>query len=158
VPIGDAAGVGGPGIGNFVRGGVPGQRRPHGRQLERGLDDDPDQAVHGDLYVRDSSFSAVLKASNGKLRAPFSSSGPPPAVDLTQIYDLEGKTLTASSLSSGSGKWTFTGDGTLDSAPLVAGSTVLIGGSSGNLYALSSATGTTEWTVNVGSAIPAPGQ
>jgi outer membrane protein assembly factor BamB len=112
--------------------------------------------AHGDLYVRDSSFPAVLKASNGKLRAGFSASGPPPAVDLTQSYDLQGSTLTATSLASGSGTWTFKGDGTLDSAPIVAGGTVLIGGSSGQLYALSSATGTTEWSLNVGATIPAP--
>jgi hypothetical protein len=48
--------------------------------------------AHGDLYVRDFSFAAVLKASNGKLRAGFSASGPPPAVDLTQSYDLQGST------------------------------------------------------------------
>jgi outer membrane protein assembly factor BamB len=112
--------------------------------------------AHGDLYVRDFSFPAVLKASNGKLRAGFSASGPPPAVDLTQSYDLQGSTLTATSLATGSGTWTFKGDGTLDSAPIVGGGTVLIGGSSGELFALSSATGTTEWSLNVGSPIPAP--
>ncbi len=66
--------------------------------------------AHGVLYVRDFSFPAVLKASNAKLRGAFSASGPAPAVDLTQSYDLQGTTLTATSLSSGSGTWSFTGD------------------------------------------------
>ena len=114
--------------------------------------------AHGDLYVRDSQFPAVFKASNGKLRAPFSSSGPAPAVDATQSYDLQGSTLTATSLSTGSGTWSFTGDGTLDSAPLVAGSTVLIGSEDGRLYALTSATGKTQWSVSVGGGILAPNE
>lgn len=45
---------------------------------------------------------------------------------------MEGATLTATSLATGSGTWSFSGDGTLDSAPLVAGSTVLIGSADGN--------------------------
>jgi PQQ-like domain len=60
--------------------------------------------AHGDLYVRDFSFPAMLKASNGKLRGAFSASGPAPAVDLTQSYDLQGTTLTATSLGSARGR------------------------------------------------------
>jgi len=76
------------------------------------------------LYVRDDTFPAVLNAATGSLLAPFSASGPAPAVDSSNVYDLSGETLTASSLSSGSDIWSFTGDRTLTSAPVVAGATV----------------------------------
>jgi outer membrane protein assembly factor BamB len=112
--------------------------------------------ANGRLYVRDFEYPAVLSAGTGKVLGPFSTSGPAPAVDSADIYDLSASTLTATSVSSGAVSWSFAGDGTLDSAPLVAAGTVFIGGSSGELYALSSSTGTVTWSTNVGAAIPAP--
>jgi outer membrane protein assembly factor BamB len=106
--------------------------------------------------VRDFSFPAVLDAGSGALLGAFSASGPAPAVDSTNVYDLSGSTLTASSLSSGAVRWSFGGDGSLTSAPLVAGGTVFIGGSSGKLYGLSSSTGRVIWSTSVGAPIPAP--
>jgi outer membrane protein assembly factor BamB len=112
--------------------------------------------ANGRLYVRDFSFPAVLDAGTGSLLAPFSSSGPAPAVDSGRQYDLNGSTLTAASLSSGTDVWSFSGDGKLSSAPLIADGTVFIGASSGELYALSSSTGKVTWSTNVGSSIAAP--
>ena len=110
----------------------------------------------GFLFVRDLAYPGVLNASTGAMVAQFTTSGPAPAVDSSQIYDLSDSTLTARSLSSGAPAWSFTGDGTLDSAPLVAGGTVIIGGGSGELYGLSSATGAVSWSTNVGAGIPGP--
>jgi outer membrane protein assembly factor BamB len=112
--------------------------------------------AHGLLYVRDKSFPAILRAATGHLVSAFRTSGPAPAVDASQRYDLQDSTLTATSLTSGSPKWSFTGDGTLDSAPVVAGSTVLIGASSGRFYALSASNGSVLWSRKTSTPIPAP--
>jgi outer membrane protein assembly factor BamB len=110
----------------------------------------------GRLYVRDSSYPAVLDAASGNVLGPVAASGPAPAVDSTRVYGLSGSTLSATAVASGAQAWSFTGDGTLSSAPLVAGGTVFVGGTSGALYALSSATGAVTWSTQVGSAIAAP--
>lgn len=110
----------------------------------------------GRLYVRDFSYPAVLDALNGSVVGPWVSSGPAPAVDGTTTYTRTGSTLTAAAVGSGATRWSFGGDGTLSSAPVVAGSTVLIGSASGNLYGLSASTGAVTWSANVGSGIPAP--
>jgi outer membrane protein assembly factor BamB len=52
--------------------------------------------------------------------------------------------------------WSFQGDGSLDSAPLVVGGNVWVGSGSGMLYALDATTGATVWSTNVGSGITAP--
>jgi outer membrane protein assembly factor BamB len=110
----------------------------------------------GRLYVRDVSYPAVLGAGTGRVLGPFSKSGPAPAVDSSHVYDLEGPTLTARGLHAGARGWSFTGDGSLASAPLVVGSRVFVGGTSGKLYALSSNSGRVTWSTNVGSSITAP--
>jgi outer membrane protein assembly factor BamB len=110
----------------------------------------------GRLYVRDSSYPGVLNATNGTLLAPFASSGPIPAVDSTQIYDLQGSTLSATSISTGLTAWSFSGDGELDSAPLKAGDSIFVGSYSGELYRLSHVTGQVTWSTNVGAPIAGP--
>jgi outer membrane protein assembly factor BamB len=101
-------------------------------------------------------FPAVLDAATGNPFEPLASSGPAPAVDAWTVYDLSGSALTATNAVSGMRKWQFTGDGTLSSAPLVAGGAVFVGGTSGNLYALSSGTGAVIWSNNVGTPISTP--
>src|SRR5207237_7751962 len=58
--------------------------------------------------------------------------------------------------------WTFTGDGGLQSAPLVvkdpSGVHVYVGSKSGMLYALNLRDGSVAWSTNVGSPIPAPNE
>lgn len=100
----------------------------------------------GRLFVRDFSYPAVLNPSTGSLLAPFASSGPAPAVDQNTVYDLNGGSLAASNVTSGAEDWSFAGDGTLDTAPIEAGGTVFVGGSSGGLYGLSAATGRVTWS------------
>ncbi len=112
--------------------------------------------AHGELYVRDFLYPAVLDAASGAELRPFESSVPVPAVDGTSRYVLANSTLRAESLSPQATRWTFTGDGALSSAPLVAGGTVFVGSATGNLYALSSDSGAVTWSTNVGSSIPAP--
>ena len=52
--------------------------------------------------------------------------------------------------------WTFTGDGGLDTAPIVVGSTVYVGSSSGMIYGLSLTKGHVVWSANTGSSIDGP--
>jgi outer membrane protein assembly factor BamB len=110
----------------------------------------------GRLYVRDSSYPAVLSASNGKLLGPFASTGPIPAVDSTQVYDLNGSTLSATSISTGLTAWSFSGDGQLDTAPLDAAGSIFVGSYSGELYRLSAANGQVTWSTNIGAHMTAP--
>ena len=53
--------------------------------------------------------------------------GPAPAVDASSRYILAGSTLRAEDVASGSTRWSFSGDGGLTSAPIVAGATVFVG-------------------------------
>jgi outer membrane protein assembly factor BamB len=110
----------------------------------------------GRLYVRDFSFPAVLDAASGSELGPFLTSGPAPAVDASNRYELTGSTLRAVDISSGVTRWSFSGDGALSSAPIVADDTVIIGSASGFIYGLSAATGAVVWSGSAGSAIPAP--
>jgi len=47
----------------------------------------------GFLFVRDLAYPGVLNASTGAMVAQFTTSGPAPAVDSSQIYDLSDSTL-----------------------------------------------------------------
>jgi outer membrane protein assembly factor BamB len=98
----------------------------------------------------------VLSAATGAELGTFSA-GPAPAVADGVAYMLSDTTLSAVADSGlGATAWTFTGDGHLSTAPLVVGDVVIVGSTSGMLYALDAAAGTTLWSGDVGTAIPAP--
>jgi hypothetical protein len=69
-------------------------------------------------------------------------------------------TLFAQNLTDNSTRWTFDGDGQLDTAPLVlsgpAGEFVVEGSGSGMLYELDATSGRVIWSTNVGAAIALP--
>ncbi len=112
----------------------------------------------GRLYVRDATSKpsgSVLDSQTGALVGSYSA-GPAPAVAGSQRYALTGQTLSAVDLQTGATVWTFGGDGTLSSAPIVVNQQVYVGATSGNLYALDANTGRIVWTTAVGSGIPAP--
>jgi outer membrane protein assembly factor BamB len=109
---------------------------------------------NGLLYMRDPILgNQILDASTGQETGTFSA-GPAPA--------FAGKTglfLSAGTLSAVSGHhtvWTFTGDGRLDTAPIVVGTTVYVGSSSGMIYGLSLTKGHLVWSANTGSFIYGP--
>lgn len=62
---------------------------------------------------------------------------------------LEGRNLDTNTVA-----WSFVGDGSLISAPLVVNECVYIGSNSGKLFALEKATGQQVWSANAGAAIP----
>lgn len=74
----------------------------------------------------------------------------PPAFTATMGYFLHFGTLQGVSVPDNTVKWSFTGDGQLTGAPIVINQYVLIGSSSGNLYALDGATGNQVWTQSYG--------
>jgi outer membrane protein assembly factor BamB len=76
-----------------------------------------------------------------------------PAINSTSGFFLKSGTLTARSLSANSALWSFQGDGGLISSPIIVNQAVIVGSSSGQLYALDAATGAQLWTTNAGGAI-----
>ncbi len=127
----------------------------HSTGCEGGGGDTP-VVASGHVYVRESP-DVVLSASTGAEQGNFTA-GPPPAVSNDVAYVLGGSTLSAIDGDGlGSSDWTFTGDGKLDTAPVVAGGLVFVGSSAGNLYGLDPTTGATTWSTNVGTAISGPG-
>src|SRR5262249_34656855 len=59
-------------------------------------------------------------------------------------------------LASGNAQWTFSGDGSLVTAPIVVDQSVIMGSHGGSLYALDVGTGTVTWQVQAPAAITAP--
>jgi outer membrane protein assembly factor BamB len=76
-----------------------------------------------------------------------------PAVNSTTAFFLQSGTLNAKALSDYSTVWSFSGDGGLVTSPIIVGQAVIVGSSSGQIYALDAAAGTQLWTANAGGAI-----
>lgn len=95
----------------------------------------------------------TFNAETGKLLGSYVADNPP-AITKTDGYFLQSGTLVDVNLSTNSIIWSFAGDGTLVTSPIVINQYVIVGASSGNLYALNAATGQQVWEVNVGATIP----
>jgi outer membrane protein assembly factor BamB len=94
----------------------------------------------------------VLDASTGSIVHTYTADANP-AFSTTAGYFLQGGTLNALSSSNNTVLWSFTGDGTLTGSPIVVNQTVIIGSSSGNVYALNADTGQQLWKVNAGGPL-----
>ena len=111
------------------------------------------------VYVRDSyctpqTNGLVLNANTGTLIRGFNSDRPPAFFGNVALF-LQNGTLRGVNAQNGQVLWSFAGDGSLTSAPLVVNQTIYIGSSSGTLYGLNSS-GQQIWSTQVGAAIPAP--
>ncbi|HSS21648.1 MAG TPA: PQQ-binding-like beta-propeller repeat protein [Pyrinomonadaceae bacterium] len=107
----------------------------------------------GRVYVGDSLTEKLMyDAPTGALLGTFPA-GPPPAFSGSTGFFLTGSILKARDAYSGAVRWSFTGDGTLSSAPIVDNGYVYIGSSSGKIYALDASTGANVWTGNIGVAV-----
>lgn len=102
------------------------------------------------IYTRDSTGDLILDASTGKLVGSYTASQPP-AFGGSLGYFLNGSVLSAETLRNHSVAWSFIGDDSLVTAPIVDGAYVYIGSSQGKLYALNAATGQQVWTTQVGA-------
>jgi outer membrane protein assembly factor BamB len=79
-----------------------------------------------------------------------------PALGSTTAYTLNLGSLSAINMATEIGQWSFTGDGHLNSAPLLINNTVVVASESGNVYALNATTGAQIWVGNAGQPIRAP--
>jgi outer membrane protein assembly factor BamB len=117
----------------------------------------------GRLYVRDNPSippGRVFDAATGNLLGSFNAR-PIPAFSADRGFFLTVDdnglgTLTATDLTAQNAQWTFTGDGHLVSAPIVIDNTVVIGSSSGTVYALASSNGNVLWSGSAGGQIYGP--
>ncbi|MGH2506135.1 MAG: PQQ-binding-like beta-propeller repeat protein, partial [Ktedonobacteraceae bacterium] len=107
----------------------------------------PDQPGDGD-YNGDE-----FDAETGDFIGPFTADNPP-AIAKGDGYFLQNGILYGINLSNKDILWSFAGDGDLVTSPIIVNQYVIVGSSSGNLYALDSATGQQVWNVNVGVTIP----
>jgi len=76
-----------------------------------------------------------------------------PAITSATGFFLKSGTLTAKSLSDFSTLWSFNGDGGLVTSPIVVNQAVIVGSSTGQVYALDAATGAQLWATNTGASI-----
>jgi outer membrane protein assembly factor BamB len=107
----------------------------------------------GKLYVRDFPGDTVFDAADGSTLGSFTSAVAP-AVTATTAFMLTGDgTLNWTYLQSGATKFSFTGDGSLVTAPIVIDQQVVVGSSSGNLYALDTSSAVLQWQVKAPSGI-----
>ena len=111
----------------------------------------------GKLYVRstDSTNNTVFDAQTGARLGPFPGTAPP-AFAGSLGYFLSSSTLEARDLATDAAIWSFSGDGNLNTAPIVDNGTVYIGSSTGNLYALDALSGALTWSTATGVGFLAP--
>lgn len=110
----------------------------------------------GRVYARDNSLEDVAMDVGTGIEVAGFVADPAPAFNGSTGYFLNWTTLEARDVSSGILKWSFVGDGTLSSAPIVVNGIVYVGSTSGKLYALSETTGANVWTGTVGAAVNRP--
>jgi outer membrane protein assembly factor BamB len=113
--------------------------------------------ANGTIFGRDASDGdLILSASTGAQISTFSSTTAP-AVGGGSAYTLSSGTLTdVANSGQGSNAWTYSGingDGTLTTAPLLAGGVLIEGSTTGELYALDPSDGNLDWSGSVGTAI-----
>lgn len=115
----------------------------------------------GRLWVREVSGPAYsVNPADGTKLDEFASSiyrvTPPAFLGDTGFFLDRGVLRASHAATPATPIWTFTGDGSLTSAPIVVNDHVYVGSSRGELWALDPVTGTPVWSTNVGAAIKAP--
>jgi outer membrane protein assembly factor BamB len=115
--------------------------------------------ANGLLYVRDFigfnlPLGQIYDATNGTQVGTFNA-GPIPAIGVTTGFFLNGGSIQAIDLTSHNVLWSFTGDGQLVSAPIIINQVVIVGSSSGKVYALDAARNEL-WSGSAGAAITGP--
>jgi outer membrane protein assembly factor BamB len=108
------------------------------------------------VYVRDPSVGGLTLDSGTGIQVAQFQALPAPAFHGTTGFFLNISTLEARDIFLGTLKWSFTGDGSLSSAPIIVNGVVYIGSTSGKLYALDENTGTNVWTGTVGASVNRP--
>jgi len=112
--------------------------------------------LHGShVYARGAyDTPVILSKATGASSGTFASQTAP-AFDSKNMYTLDNGHLVAVDPSGSPDRWSF-GNGTLVTAPVVAGGAVFAGSSTGRVYAVSATTGVQIWTGVAGSVIDGP--
>lgn len=110
----------------------------------------------GSLYARGAGADSpiILSAATGRQTGAFASHTAP-AFDSTTMYTLQGGKLVAVDPSGSPNRWMF-GNGSLVTAPVVAGRVVYVGSGNGTVYGVSAATGHQVWSGKAGATILGP--
>ena len=90
-------------------------------------------------------------AETGNVLSSYTASQPP-AFSATTGYFLQSGTLSAIGLSNNVIQWTFAGDGSLATAPILVNGYLFVGSSSGKLYALDASSGALLSQTTLGGA------
>jgi len=114
---------------------------------------------NGRLYVRDFS-DTIFDSQTGTIVGTFNAKNTP-AFSGNRGFFLNGPhgfgsfgTLQARDVNTNSLLWSFSGDGSLQSAVLIVNDFVYVGSALGKLYAVNAATGQQVWVTTAGSSIP----
>jgi outer membrane protein assembly factor BamB len=113
------------------------------------------------LFVRDRTGGAqgIYDAATGAPLGGLAASAAPAIsgnIALFTVFTNGTGSLQAISVTSGAPLWSFTGDGSLTSAPIVVNGQVYVGSSAGRVYALDVTSGAQLWSGNAGFSIPRP--
>jgi len=95
----------------------------------------------------------AYNAATGSSTGTFSAVAPGAFTSDMGFFLQSGSILQGISLSDGSVKWSFSGDGQLADSPIVVNQYVFIASTAGNLYALDADSGAPVWQVALGNAI-----
>jgi hypothetical protein len=108
------------------------------------------------VWVRDDGDNAgyVFDSETGRIVSSFdtdASKDAAPAVGAGVALFMHAAVLRATDENSGRTLWTFSGDGTLAGAPLIAGDLAYVGGQSGRVYAVRLSDGQESWHGDMGA-------
>lgn len=104
----------------------------------------------GKVYTVDYWGNKILDAGTGALLGTFQSDAQPVFAGKVGLFMDRG---TLQAVADGGILWTFTGDGQLDTLPIVVGDTVYIRSSRGMIYGLGLDSGEVVWSANAGAQI-----
>lgn len=113
--------------------------------------------ANGLLYMRDwtNPLGLVFDGAAGTQVGTFTATPIPAFSTQTGFFQSAG-TLRGIDLGTHNVLWSFAGDGMLVSAPIVIDGVVIVGSSSGNVYAVDATTGSQTWSGSAGASIEAP--
>jgi outer membrane protein assembly factor BamB len=112
--------------------------------------------LHGSaVYARGAYNTPVILSKAAGVTSGTFASKTAPAFDSNSMYTLDNGNLVAVDPSGSPDLWSF-GDGTLVTAPVVAGGAVFVGSTTGMVYAVSASTGQQLWSGVAGSVILGP--